>query len=78
MTVQDITEQIARIKSEHDDIVSQMSDIQKKWQELTSRRIFLQGKYEALQQMLSILQQEELTVSNYTIDDGEVSKSTSR
>ena len=72
MTIQDVTEQIARIKSEHDDIVSQMSDIQKKWQELTSRRIFLQGKYEALQQVLSILQQEELAVPNYTIDDGEV------
>ena len=54
MTVQDLTEQITRIKSEHDDIISQMSDIQKKWQELISRRIFLQGKYEALQQMLSI------------------------
>ena len=72
MTVQDITEQIARIKSEHDGIVSEMSDIQKKWQELVSRRIFLQGKYVALQQMLSILQQEELTVPNYAIDDGEV------
>lgn len=59
MTVQDITEQIARIKSEHDDIVSQMSDIQKRWQELISSRIFLQGKYEAFQQMLSIMQQEK-------------------
>ena len=72
MTVQDITEQIAQIKSEHDGIVSQMSDIQNKWQELISRRIFLQGKYEALQQMLSILQQEKLNAPDYTIDDGEV------
>ena len=72
MTVQDITEQIARIKSEHDDIVSQMSDIQKRWQELISRRIFLQGKYEALQQVLSIMQQEKLTNPDCTADDGEV------
>lgn len=72
MTVQDITEQIAQIKSEHDDIVSQMSDIQKKWQELISRRIFLQGKYEAFQQMLSIMQQEKLTNPDCTIDDGKV------
>ena len=72
MTVQDLTEQITRIKSEHDDIISQMSDIQKKWQELISRRIFLQGKYEALQQMLSIMQQEKLTAPDCTIDDGQV------
>lgn len=72
MTVQDVTEQIAQIKSEHEGIVSQMADIQKKWQELISRRIFLQGKYEALQQVLSILQQENLTNPSGTIDDGEV------
>lgn len=72
MTVQDVTEQISQIKSEHEGIVSQMTDIQKRWQELISRRIFLQGKYEALQQVLSILQQENLTNPSGTIDDGEV------
>lgn len=72
MTVQDVTEQISQIKSEHEGIVSQMADIQKKWQELISRRIFLQGKYEALQQVLSILQQENLTNPSGTIDDREV------
>lgn len=72
MTAHDIVEQIAQIKSEHDDIVSQMADIQKRWQELFSRHIFIQGKYEAFQQMLSIVQQEELKGTDSTIDGGEV------